>query len=292
MKLASILLMLAAAAPCLAHAQAPLPAPAFAVASTRPSPPNARMMSPPGGSAEDFTARMATVESMIGFAYNIPTVIGMSNDPAHFFLPHPQNLIGEPGWATTDKYDLTAKLDGPEFEAWNKLPKKEQQEQLRLMMRALLADRLKLVVRHETRAMPVYALVLAKGGPKFAPSAGPSPDENDPSDPTKPLDKSKPYQERWKLNYGLINGRNVAIANFVEQLKIQREIASHEILDQTKLTGQYDLTLTWASLDDPENTDGPSLFSAIQEQLGLKLKPVKAPMEVLVIDHIERPSAN
>jgi len=146
MKLASILLI-AVAGSCLAQAQAPRTTPTFAVASIRPSPSDAQFMSPPGGSAEDFTASMATIESMIGFAYNIPTVLGMSNDPAHFFLPHPQNLIGEPAWAITDRYDLKAKLDGPELDAWNKLPKKEQREQLRLMIQALLADRFKLVVR-------------------------------------------------------------------------------------------------------------------------------------------------
>jgi len=291
MKLASILLI-AVAGSCLAQAQAPRTTPTFAVASIRPSPSDAQFMSPPGGSAEDFTASMATIESMIGFAYNIPTVLGMSNDPAHFFLPHPQNLIGEPAWAITDRYDLKAKLDGPELDAWNKLPKKEQREQLRLMIQALLADRFKLVVRRETREMPVYALVLAKRGPKFAPSAGPSPGENDGSNPAKPFGKSKPYQTQWKLDRGIISGRNVAIKDFVERLKMQRELASREILDQTMLTGKYDLTLTWASLDDPKDTDGPSLFSAIQDQLGLKLKPVKAPMEVLVVDHIERPSMN
>jgi uncharacterized protein (TIGR03435 family) len=72
----------------------------------------------------------------------------------------------------------------------------------------------------------------------------------------------------------------------------QREIESRKIVDQTGLKGKYDLTLRWASVDDPRESDGPSLFTAIQEQLGLKLESTKAPVNVLVIDHIERPSEN
>jgi uncharacterized protein (TIGR03435 family) len=269
-----------------------LPEMRFDVASIRPSPPDDKMMYPPNGSAENFSARMATVESMIGFAYGIPTMLGMSVDPAHFFLPHSPNLIGGPGWVTSDQYDLTARADAETVAAWSKLPKKEQQEELRSMMRALLEERFHLTMRHETREMPAWALVAAKGGPKFGDSAGPPPDENDGSDPAKPYDSSKPYQGRWRLGAGRIQGSDVTIADFAQMLWGQREIESRKIVDQTGLKGKYDLTLRWASVDDPRESDGPSLFTAIQEQLGLKLESTKAPVNVLVIDHIERPSEN
>jgi bla regulator protein blaR1 len=266
---------------------------AFSVASIRPSPPDAHSLSGPHGTAEDFSATMATVESMIGYAYNVPWVLGMAADPLHFYLPHVSELMGGPDWIRSDKYDLKARLDGPELEAWNKLPKDQQKEQLRLMMRALLADRFKLVMRQEKRELPVYALIVANGGPKLKVSTGPPPGLNDGSDPAKPFDTSKPYVTRWGGgDRGWIKGRDGKIDELVTQLWTQRELAGRKVLDRTGLTGRYDIDLKWASVDDPRNPDGPSLFTAIQEQLGLKLDPVKAPVDVLVIDHIERPSEN
>jgi uncharacterized protein (TIGR03435 family) len=266
---------------------------AFSVASLRPSPPDAHSLSPPHGTAEDFEAQMATVESMIGFAYNIPTVLGMSMDPAHFFLPHAPELIGGPDWVRSDKYDLKAKLDGAELEAWNKLPKDQQKEQLRLTMRALLAERFKLTIRQEKRDLPAYALIVARDGPKLQVSKGPPVGLNDGSDSAKPFDNTKPYVTRWGGGgHGWIKGRDGKIDDLVSQLWMQRELGGRKVLDRTGLTGRYDIDLKWASVDDPRNPDGPSLFTAIQEELGLKLDPVKAPVDVLVIDHIERPSAN
>jgi uncharacterized protein (TIGR03435 family) len=267
--------------------------PAFSVASIRPSPPDARSLSGPHGTAEDFSATMATVESMIGYAYNVPWVLGMSADPLHFYLPHVSELMGGPDWIRSDKYDLKAKLDGPELEAWNKLPKEQQKEQLRMMLRALLADRFKLTIRQEKRELPVYALTVAKDGLKLQVSKGPPPNLNDGSDPAKPFDDTKPYVTRWGGgDRGWIKGRDGKIDDLVSQLWMQRELGGRKVLDRTGLTGRYDIDLKWASVDDPRNPDGPSLFTAIQEELGLKLDPVKAPVDVLVIDHIERPSAN
>jgi bla regulator protein blaR1 len=264
----------------------------FEGASIRPSPPDDNFMHAPGGTAENFSARMATVESMIGFAYNIPFMMEMSADPGRFFLPHASNLIGGPSWVSNDRYDLTAKADAETVQVWGKLPKEQQKEELRSMMRALLEDRFHLTMRHETRNMPVWALVVAKGGPKFAEAVAPPADLNDGSDPAKPYDKSKPYQTRWKQDRGLIQGRDVSIDDLGWVLWGQRELESRKILDQTGLKGKYDLTLKWASTDDPREPDGPSLFTAIQEQLGLKLEATKRPMDVLVIDHVERPSEN
>jgi len=264
----------------------------FDVAVIKPSPPVAHMLTAPHGTAENFSASMATVESMIGFAYDIPFTLGMSMDPAHFFLPHSPNLIGGPAWVTSDKYDLTAKADEATVAAWGKLPEKEQTEELRSMMQALLADRFHLTMRHETREMPVWALTVAKGGPKFGATKEPPAGLNDGEDGTKPYDSSKPYKTRWKLDRGLLEGQDVTMDNFEDMLWGQREIESRKIMDQTGLTGRYDLTLKWASVDDAREPDGPSLFTAIQEQLGLKLESTKAPVDVLVIDHIERPSEN
>jgi len=141
--------------------------------------------------------------------------------------------------------------------------------------------------------MPVYALEIGKGGPKMPVSKGPPQNLNDGSDPAKPFDSSKPYVTRWSGGgYGSIRGRDVPVDGLTSRLWMLRELGGRKILDRTGLTGRYDIDLKWASVDDPNNPDGPSVFTAIQEQLGLRLDLIKAPMDVLVIDHIERPSGN
>jgi uncharacterized protein (TIGR03435 family) len=258
----------------------------FEVATIRKSPPDGNFMSMPQGTPANFSARMCTVESMIGFAYNIPYSQVMSDNTKYLFNPHSPNLLGGPDWVSTDKYDLTAKADEATIQAWDKLPPGEQKEELRHMMQILLADRFKLTMRHETREMPVWALEVAKGGPKLTPAPGPPPVLNDGSDP------SKPYESPWKMDLGLLSGRARTMDELAQVLWGKREIQSRKILDRTGLTVRYNFTLKWAPEDDPGDGSGPSLFTAIQEQLGLKLESTKAPLDVLVIDHIDRPSEN
>jgi uncharacterized protein (TIGR03435 family) len=262
--------------------QAPnAPQPVFAVATIRPTPADGRMMMMPNGSAESFNARMATVESMIGFAYDIPYSQTMSLSPKAFFNPSSPNLIGGPGWVHSDHYDLTAKADDATIEAWNKLPAAQQKEQLRKMLQTLLADRFKLVMRRETREMPVWTLVVAKGGSKL--TAAP---------PFPPNDPSGPYRSPWKRDSGMLEGNGVTVEALTRMLWGMREIESRKVLDRTGLEGTYNFTLKWTSDEDAAGGNGPSLFTAIQEQLGLKLESTKAPLDVLVIDHVERPSEN
>jgi uncharacterized protein (TIGR03435 family) len=263
-----------------------LPLMTFEVATIRKSPPDGNFMSMPQGTPANFSARMCTVESMIGFAYNIPYSQVMSDNPKYLFNPHSPNLLGGPDWVSTDKYDLTAKADEATIQAWDKLPPGEQKEELRHMLQTLLTDRFKLTMRHETREMPVWALEVAKGGPKLTPAPGPPPVLNDGSDP------SKPYESPWKMDLGLLSGRARTMDELAQVLWGKREIESRKVLDRTGLTGRYNFTLKWAPEDDPGDGSGPSLFTAIQEQLGLKLESTKTPLDVLVIDHIDRPSEN
>jgi uncharacterized protein (TIGR03435 family) len=261
----------------------------FEVATIKPCPPGYlhRYFYLPGGTAENFGAGMVTVESMIGFAYDIPYALGMG--PGDMYMPQSPDLMGGPEWVRTDRYDLAAKADAATVEAWSKLPEEQQDEELKSMMRALLAERFHLTMRHETREMPVWALVVAKGGPKFKISAGLPADVNEYGDDGKLSDESKPYKSRLKSGAGLFQGRDIALDALVYELWAhQRELEGRKIVDRTGLTGAYDLTLKW----DPTDTDGPSLFTAIEEQLGLKLVETKAPVEVLAIDHIERPTEN
>lgn len=142
------------------------------------------------------------------------------------------------------------------------------EDQLKLMLQTLLADRFRLVLHRETKQLPVYELIVAKGGPKLKESAE---------------DASTFLHTDAKS----ITAAKVAMPMFVKLLSQQM---GRSVLDKTGLSENYDFKLEWTP--DEANGDGPSIFTAIQEQLGLKLEPSKGPVEVLVIDHAEKPSEN
>jgi bla regulator protein BlaR1 len=185
-------------------------------------------------------------------------------------------VIGGPSWLDGDKdrYEINARIDGTQFADMQKIPPAEQDRQIRLMQQSLLADRFHLKVHFETRDLPVYALTIAKGGPKLSPA--------------------KPGESPHLTGTG--DGQNntlTAQAMTMDQL-IHSPLLRPEgrmVIDRTGLTAAYDFTLKSSIGGDPDAT-GPSLFTAMEEQLGLKLVPTKAPLEVIVIDHIDRPDAN
>jgi uncharacterized protein (TIGR03435 family) len=150
------------------------------------------------------------------------------------------------------------------------------------MMQRLLADKFKLAVHNETRELPVYALVLAKGGMKFQAA----------KDPNSGV--------RSSGRTGQLKGQGVTMADLAKALTrtLQTELG-RVVIDQTNLTGKYDLTLKWTPsmgsppmLNGQPDTSAPDIFTAVQEQLGLKLESTKAPVPVLVVDHAELPSEN
>jgi uncharacterized protein (TIGR03435 family) len=202
--------------------------------------------------AGGFSAANLSVKMLIQSAYNVK----------------PWQISGGPNWATTDHYDIEAKIDGnPTF-------------QQRLdMLQPLLADRFQLKFHRETRQMPAYSLTLAKNGPKLSATA---PDVRGYITPGR----------------GLIEGKAVSmpmLANFLGGSLGQ------SVTDKTGLAGGFDIKLEWTPTegesnytygDRPLDPNGSSIFTAIQEQLGLKLEAGKAPVELLVIDRVERPSAN
>ena len=180
----------------------------------------------------------------------------------------PWQIFGGPEWVKTDGYDIEAKSEGnPDF--------KQKLE----MLRPLLADRFQLKFHRETRQMPVYSLVVAKGGPRLQPTA----------------DGVSGY---FTAGRGLIQGRAVEIPTLANLLGGS---LGQSVVDKTGLTGHFDIKLEWTptegernyTFDDrPLDGGGSSIFTALQEQLGLKLEAGKGPVEVFVIDHVERPSEN
>jgi uncharacterized protein (TIGR03435 family) len=165
-----------------------------------------------------------------------------------------------------------------------KLGREQRNQMERQMVQQLLAERFKLAVHWETKELPVYALVIAKGGAKLA--------------------ASTVKDDGTNISSG--NGRMTAKGVTMEKLtQSLTQILSTElgrvVIDKTGIEGKYDLALTWspeknsaamANASNEGSPRGPSIFTALQEQLGLKLESKKGPLEALVIDHIEQPSEN
>jgi uncharacterized protein (TIGR03435 family) len=197
-----------------------------------------------------------------------------------------EQIYGIPDWLKSDHYDFTAKVAPSDVAAYQKLSDSERTR----MFHAIFEDRMKLKDHRETRELPVYELVVAKSKLKEAKpgdtyTGGPQLPSGQPTVLEISLQSSSAGENR-------IISQRASIAQLLQQLSIQPEI-SRRIVDKTGLTGKYDFTLHWTSASsDQESADGPSIFTALQEQLGLKLEPTKGPVEVLVIDHIERPSQN
>jgi uncharacterized protein (TIGR03435 family) len=193
-----------------------------------------------------------------------------------------------PDWAGTERYDIQAKVDPSEIADLPKL----SAAQRGLMLQALLADRFKLVTHHEVKEQPVYALVIAKNGPKLTES---KPDDTRPDGAEEAHNNKRP--NAIHISRGHLAAQTISMPDLEV---ILTQIAGRTVLDKTRLKGSYDVTLNWAPEDGeptllngvPQEETRASIFTALQEQLGLKLESQKAPVEVLVIDHVERPSEN
>jgi uncharacterized protein (TIGR03435 family) len=201
-----------------------------------------------------------------GFSANVPVYSLITG--AYNVMMEDQ-ISGLPDWARTENFDIEAKLDPDNAEAVGKLHGDDRVKENALLLRALLADRFRMKAHIEVKELPVYNLVVAKSGLKMKEAV---PDQS----------------PGFRMGLGSIAGQSLFIGNLVGSLS---HPAGRLIIDKTGLTGKYQVDLTWAWGDDP-NATGPSLFTALQEQLGLKLEPAKAPLDVVVIDHIERPSEN
>jgi uncharacterized protein (TIGR03435 family) len=196
-----------------------------------------------------------------------------------------ERLVGLPAWGESEMFDIEAKFDTIAIPNYKDL----SLDQRRLMLRALLAERFKLVLHREMRDIDAFALVVGKNGPKFSESAPEEIAEGE----IKGYDGYVTKSQRGQLD---ITG--VSMKGFAGML---RYLVGRYVVDKTGLPGRYDLSLRWtpddssgaapsaATSDDPA---GPSIFTALQEQLGLKLQLGKFPVETLVVDKMEHPSVN
>jgi uncharacterized protein (TIGR03435 family) len=166
-------------------------------------------------------------------------------------------LTGEPTWVDSDAYDIVGTF-----------PPNTSPDTVKLMLQTLFADRFKMTVHRETRDAPVYALVVGKDGPKLKAAV------------------DGKYSAR--NNGGHLELRHASIASFATYLVAA---ADRPVVAMTGLDGYFDINLDWRP-DNASDDQRPSIYTAVQEQLGLKLEPRKSPVEFIIIDHIERPSEN
>jgi bla regulator protein blaR1 len=227
-----------------------------------------------------FSATNIPAKNLIQFAYHV----------------HPFQISGGPGWIESQGYDIEAKVDDTVAKDLQKLPPEQRMDQFRLMLRSLLADRFNLKLSPDTKEMPVFALVVAKDGTKLTATADtPSNEQRFPG---------------MLISPGKLTAREAPINFLAEALGEMPELGGRLVLDETGLKGRYDFTLEWAAerpaspagapagdqlsgnAPPPPDPSAPSIFTGIQEQLGLKLEPTKGPVEILAIDRIEKPSEN
>jgi uncharacterized protein (TIGR03435 family) len=180
-------------------------------------------------------------------------------------------VVGLPEWARTEPIAVEAKTDANVTRAFAKLPQMEQWKQSQLMLQAMLADRFALKAHRETRDLPIYELTVAKGGSKMKQTA---PDSNG---------GSASYAS------GKVTAHEISIESLAANLSFA---VGKVIVNKTGLEGGYDFTLDYAPDGADASDTRPSIFTALEEQLGLKLEPARGPVDVIVVDHIERATAN
>lgn len=195
-----------------------------------------------------------------------------------------QQVIGGPSWLKSERFDVRAEEDEAVSKRIHDLPVGEQGDANRQLIRALLTERFGLKARTEQRILTTYTLETSKGGPRLPHGV---------LDPKLP--SNIPQSRVNVMGVGVLEAHNTNMALFAKVLGSQPELYGRTVVDRTGLKGNYDFTLKWtpAALASDENADpSPSLFSALQEQLGLKMKSAKNLVNVVVVDSVEKPSAN
>ncbi|MGB7265792.1 MAG: TIGR03435 family protein [Terracidiphilus sp.] len=178
---------------------------------------------------------------------------------------------GLPAWAKSEPIAVQAKMDQETTAELAKLPLMERWKQMQLMLQAMLADRFELKAHRESRDLPIYILTVAKDGPKMKKTA---PDG---------------FGGNARYASGKVTAHEISAEALAANLSFT---VGREVVNKTGLEGGYDFTLDYAPDGADASDPRPSIFTALEEQLGLKLVPSKGPVDVIVVDHVERPSAN
>ena len=265
---ALLLTLLFVAVPTVTLSPARAQTPAAAPAQTEQKPFAYEVVSITPRKSGDESSSWRTATDRIVMT-NVP-LISLVYSAYHIIID--DQISGLPGWARSDRYDIQAKMDEQATAAWKNLTRQEQSQQQQLMIQALLADRCQLKVHRETKQLPVYDLVIAKGGLKMK-------------------EAKAAADSRYMFGPGHFNAQSVSIESLSSSLSGE---VGRIIVDKTGLgEKKFEFDLKWTPDDQQGTADaGPSLFAAIEEQLGLKLVSSRGPVETVVVDHMEKPSEN
>jgi bla regulator protein blaR1 len=246
---------------------------------------------------EVATVKPSTPGGMMVMTKFTPDGIWIRNAPLIFIIRQATGLMnsnddqvfGAPTWAKTERYDIDAKVSESDVPKLDKLSHLERNE----MMRSVLVDRFNFAAHREIRDLPVYELVVAKGGPKLKEAVAGDTYPNGLKD-----DQGQSSPGTMRVGRGTVDCQAIPMTTLLEVLS---SLAGRTVVDKTGLNGKYDIKLRWSPEDSHPDSDAGGagvegsdvdFFTAIQEQLGLKLIPSKGPVNALVIDHIDKPSGN
>lgn len=280
----------------LIRAQSPVSAalPSFEVASIKKLPPDnsdVQRIFMGGADVSQYHATNVTAMTLIGTAYSVKDF----------------QISGGPAWIKSEHWAIDAKVEDSLAAQLQKLPRQQQQNQTALMLRSLLLDRFKLQITRATKEGTVLALVVGKGGAKLK-EVRPPDAATLTTPPARPPEGTPTMAPPGAMMYGMngdaatVGGNAVPISNLVTVLT---RLLGQQVLDQTGLAGTYQFTLQFAppsGASDSNQPPGaqastpdssaPSIFTALQEQLGLRLESTKGQMEIITIDHIEEPQGD
>jgi uncharacterized protein (TIGR03435 family) len=247
----------------------------FEVATIKPADPDAAAVSFTQ-SSDSILIRHASLRDLIQFGWGLKNVDQVEQGPA---------------WDRTNYYDVSAKISDSDAAALKNLDREARFEARRRMLQALVIDRFHVQATSTSQIRPVYALVVARGGPRLTKSAPSTAGANDASSASHP-------SLRFREDHLIAQCYSMAI--FAEWLSSQPAVDRRIVVDQTGLTGNYDFSLDgWYAREErpldpvnPEQDQGKSLFAVLEQQLGLKLVPAKAPVPVVIVEHAEPPPPN
>lgn len=190
-------------------------------------------------------------------------------------LKSESQVLGGPKWIDRQAFDIAAKIDDEDVAKMGKMNHDDRGQERALMLRSLLADRFGLKVSRGVRKLPVFALVVTKSGAKIMPS----PQQNNRS-------------SDFSGYNGSVTATNLSMDDFAHDLGILDEVGSRVVLNRTGLTGDFDFKMKFTRDHGegiPPDAQYPGLFTALKEQLGLELKPEKAPVPVVIVDSASEP---
>lgn len=283
--LSGILLSCSLASAQLLHPTSPMPS--FDVVSVRPTNPD-QELSRGGVNPDSYRAERTTIEQVIAYAFG---------------LGYDKELVNAPPWTTKERFDIQGKLDDEQVATLHKLSRNDSDEQMRLMVQSMLAERFHLTYHFETHVLPIYLLKIAKGGLKCPRDTTSKPAiadtsrprfrwSNAPAPPPPPPGWHPPSPSEQKVLMQSLHMRTKGWPFWlvVALLSHQPELQGRPVIDKTGLEGAYDCEMSWSQANS--GGTGEFFFTAVHDQLGLTLQSSKGPVEVLVIDSISRPSEN